>query len=170
MGWGSWLSGDRWSWKSKFLAPRPGLHPTPAKVHWWHWWGGDDAILGDDGELFEGMLMILEMLSFHHNGKSFVLNLEVKGASGFGNLNVANTIVWLVQGRNSDRAHYWILKSYLPLQNKNCMNCCKMKTTTYQRCRMDQGCCPRRIQAEKSPRQADQAYEIKFGLQGFAFV
>ena len=116
------------------------------------------------------ILMILEMLSFHHNGKSFVLNLEVKGASGFGNLNVANTIVWLVQGRNSDRAHYWILKSYLPLQNKNCMNYWKMKTTTYQRCRTDQGCCPRRIQAEKSPRQADQAYEIKFGLQGFAFV
>ena len=58
------------------------------------------------------MLMILEMLSFHHNGKSFVLNLEVKGASGFGNLNVANTIVWLVQGRNSDRANSWILKNY----------------------------------------------------------
>ena len=39
------------------------------------------------------MLMILEMLRFLHNGKSFVLNLEVKGASGFGNLDVANTIV-----------------------------------------------------------------------------
>ena len=77
---------------------------------------------------------------------------------------VTNTIVWLVQDRNSDRAHNWVLKSYLPLQNKICMNSWKMKTTTYQRCRTDQGCCPRRIQAEKSPRQADQAYEKKFGF------
>ena len=52
------------------------------------------------------MFMILELLRFLHNGKSFVLNLEVKGASGFGNLDVANTIVRLVQGRNSDRTNY----------------------------------------------------------------
>ena len=51
------------------------------------------------------MFMILELLRFLHNGKSFVLNLEVKGASGFGNLDVANTIVRLVQGRNSERAN-----------------------------------------------------------------